>query len=170
MTDATSVLIDGTPSQAGNFTVEITGTDGPDGNNDPGGNTETITLEYTIVSQSPLIWQDDSTVQITIEDWAGAKNHCDSLLLNGRNNWELPTRSDFENMHFAAATWNNLFFPIPGNTIVTAYWLASDFPTSGLNDADVFVYENTPTPIINVTSEILRITKDARLGVRCVVR
>jgi hypothetical protein len=75
-------------------------------------------------------------------------------------------------MHFAAATWNNLFFPIPGDTEVTAYWLASDFPVipGEVAVADIFVYENIPNPVFNVTSEIIRATKDIQLGVRCVVR
>lgn len=158
LADATGAIIAGIPTEVGDFTVEITGTDSDD-------ITEIIILNYSILQ--PLIWEDNEFVKTNRLNWVLAKNYCEELELDGRNDWKLPTAAYIPDMINAAPSWSNIpFSNLVSNTSV--YWLASDtgFLASRQPDnADIFVFGHD-----NQTGHIgASVKSNNTLGVRCVI-
>lgn len=76
-----------------------------------------------------LQWQDDEAAKTTKKNWEGAKTYCNTLILDGYDDWILPTARELRSI-LDLGRYNPAVDPVFQNISSATYWTSTARPTT----------------------------------------
>jgi len=94
-------------------------------------------------AKTGLIWQDNKDAQTIKKSWSGAKEYCKNLILDGHNDWRLPSIKELQSI--VDITKYNPTIKDGFKNVTSYYYWSSSPNVSDSSDAWVvnFYYGNT---------------------------
>lgn len=78
-----------------------------------------------------LHWQDNSSSKKVLKKWNDAKQYCQNLSLDGKNDWRLPNYEELLSI-VDYGQYNPSVIPVFENISESSYWSSSDYKTTGI--------------------------------------